>query len=939
MATQQEILIQEIEGLNSSQFERLCYILVDALSGRSLIHKGIDSRGRPRRSTVDSYSDDGTIVGEYSVDRNYFSNLSKPEGDIDHALREHPQVQKIYLLAGVQIRPSEGKGMAALCSKMQKRFQGKQGKIIWYDAERIARYILKDLLTQTELVRKISEFLPTLNSIYLSSPDTAVFPKLPQNYQVNPVAVEKAYQMLSTSQVLLLTGISGVGKSTFAVKLATKLLESEQLDTAYFIDSARQIESCRDLSAADCELGGQKINLIGTLQTRKSLVILDDLRHDLDQILEQLTQDVGSLSYVVVTSQISSDYAKQAGIEFQVPFLNDEVLIGNVVNWKLPKEKRCTPEEIHLIARKTKGYPLILDCIRTSIRYGRLDHEDLEDFLEDIAGTEVDGEKKLMTRLLSRHLDAVEYGILSIRWLNSQYISEPLLEKIATKADVHSLRKRSFIQSTTGIIKIHDIIYQCMRELVMREITQPENERYQKRFYLFFQKERDSKSANYFKALHIHEEKIAELARTSQKPGVEWYFYLQSQSGDSSDSILGFTDEQLETWLGNTHDKYVVGTVLEYIDYRLRYIDYQNPARGDYIKASINMLRNVLPQLKPWEDIYLSAVHHIGKLLVSARDQVNAMCCFQHILESEPDRYETRLQVARIHKRTKQFPMAILEYRKLLDAYLNGQNISMSVVLAAYEDISSMKMEKEDQQHYLLDQFLMLQKAISSMAVESFDQPYKVLAKTIKFYTYDYPEKVIQLIQSVPIPSIETIRKDSCFDVAQMYKEMGKAIMWAKEGELSGQKQDQFYFSIAEEFYCSMPLKALENEFQNTQRAENLLLLGRYQEAKEVLRGLDKSRACISSFWHYRMGQVYAHGDANSLRRAEELFQHAIDLEKADSKYLAAFFHEKAKVQIQLGDPGAKETLEQALAHCEQDKEKFRKQVQEELEQYLQSSS
>ena len=53
--TNQEKITQEIENLGSSQFERLCYILVTAISGMELIHRGTDSRGQPRSSTADSY--------------------------------------------------------------------------------------------------------------------------------------------------------------------------------------------------------------------------------------------------------------------------------------------------------------------------------------------------------------------------------------------------------------------------------------------------------------------------------------------------------------------------------------------------------------------------------------------------------------------------------------------------------------------------------------------------------------------------------------------------------------------------------------------------------------------------------------------------------------------------------------------------------------------
>lgn len=935
--TQQETLTQEIENLESSQFERLCYILTDVMSGTQLIHKGTDSRGQPRRSTVDSYSVDGKIVGEYSVDQKYFCDLNKPTQDINHALAEHKQAEKIYLLASVRMKPSEGAAMASLCNTMQEKHSV---EIYWYDAEELAKYILKEALPQTVVMGKLSEFLPSLSYIYLSSPNTATLPDLPPNYQTASAVVDEAYKLLIDKRILLLSGISGIGKSTLAVKLARILLDREQLDTAYFIDSAIQIRSYRDLFAANCELGGQKINLLGTLKTRHSLVILDDLRHDVNEILEQLQQSVGDFSYVIITSQLSSDYAKHVGIELQVPFLKDEELIKNLVNWGLPEDKCISQEQGHLIAQRVKGYPLVLNCIRTSLLYGNLDMDELESFLENIAEAEVEGEKKLMFRLLNGHLDAIAQGVLAIQWLESQYISEALLTKITSKSDVNSLRKRSLIHSAAGVIKIHDVIYQCMQELSIVDALERKYKRFRQRFYQFFKTEREIKSADYYKALHIHKEKIEEMALESQEPGEEWYFYVHSLSGDKATPLPSHMESQLSVWPDNISTQYAPLTILEYIEYKLRHMDYHDPARSEYIKSSIEMLRNSLPQAETLgNDIYRSVVHHIGKLLVAANDQDNAKRCFQHILESNPESHEARLQLARIYKRAKHPEQAIPEYCKLLDTYLNGSCISMSVVLASYEDISSIKAEKDVKNRYLLDQFLMLQKAVVSMAVESFDQPYKALANMIKYYTYDHPQKAIQLMRSVPIPSTNTIRQDSCFAVAQMYKEIGKAIMWAEDDEIPTNKQGYLsYFFEAEEFYSVLPPKMLKSEYNITQRAENLLLLGRLPDAENVLMSLDDEKCLNSAFWNYRMGQALTREDTESLRQAVGYFQCAIDLESAkdkNSKFLSAFWGGKAKALSLLGDPFAKDCFEQALLHCGKDREKFRQQLQREMEQYL----
>lgn len=144
-----------------------------------LIHRGTDSKGQPRRSTVDSYSSDGKVVGEYSVDQKYFGDLEKPKRDIEHALKVHPQAEKIYLLASVRMKPSEGKLMATLCDKQQKTHSI---KISWYDGEEIAKYILKELLPKTVIVEKLVEFLPSLHEIYSSAPNTAILATLPSNY-------------------------------------------------------------------------------------------------------------------------------------------------------------------------------------------------------------------------------------------------------------------------------------------------------------------------------------------------------------------------------------------------------------------------------------------------------------------------------------------------------------------------------------------------------------------------------------------------------------------------------------------------------------------------------------------------------------------------------------------------------------------------------------
>ena len=70
------------------------------------------------------------------------------------------------------------------------------------------------------------------------------------------------------------------------------------------------------------------------------------------------------------------------------------------------------------------------------------------------------------------------------------------------------------------------------------------------------------------------------------------------------------------------------------------------------------------------------------------------------------------------------------------------------------------------------------------------------------------------------IPALNTINKNNYFDIAQLYKEIGKAIMWAEETIQLGSSSK--YFNSAEEFYYHV---VIDDSYKCVQRAENLILL------------------------------------------------------------------------------------------------------------------
>jgi len=120
----------------------------------------------------------------------------------------------------------------------------------------------------------------------------------------------------------------------------------------------------------------------------------------------------------------------------------------------------------------------------------------------------------------------------------------------------------------------------------------------------------------------------------------------------------------------------------------------------------------------------------LGKLYRNIGELDEAREYFESVLEKNSERYETKLQLIRIYKSKEMISKedVLKEYTNLIDEYINGKDISMSVVLAAYMEIYSYDKAGTIKKKYFLEYFEYFFKAVTSVAVETFDLPYNTLA-------------------------------------------------------------------------------------------------------------------------------------------------------------------------------------------------------------------
>lgn len=315
-------------------------------------------------------------------------------------------------------------------------------------------------------------------------------PNLAVNYRIEESNLKEPFNILTQNNLLYISGISGIGKTSLSIKLSEMLKENKSLKSIFFINGAQIIEA-KNLNSV-CLESGSKINLLAIIKEGNSLFIIDDLQMGIEGIMEEFWNEISSsnnksTSYVIVNSQINSEFSKKLNIQYRQSFLTETEQVSYILNWRLPKDKKCSIETVERIKKNTNGHPLLLNSLRALVLYDNSNWEDIvEEESNDFMYHEVDNDK-FISKILKRHKEVLERELYSIKWINEKNISESLLSKLITKEGIRKLVSRSFIQINNDTVKVHDIIFRCIDNGDYNEqsIKKYDSDFYN-RFYSFF---------------------------------------------------------------------------------------------------------------------------------------------------------------------------------------------------------------------------------------------------------------------------------------------------------------------------------------------------------------------------------------------------------------------------------------------------------------------
>lgn len=388
-------LIDEIKNLNALDLEYVGNYMLSILENEDLVHHGTNKDGRPVGYTVDSFSQDASIVGEYSVEKDYFTNRTEKNGiyfykkihkDIEHAIAyAGNNLKKIYLITNQEEIPSFRKAF-----NKTKDFLDNKNILHILDARLLAEKIYGQSVDSNNNLNFYKNYFPNFAQEFENYEYYGKMPPLCDNFCSDKKILEKIEKHYDKKSICLLYGVSGSGKTQSVIKYVH--YKAKEFQNYIWIAGEDWLPET-SLSYIQRNRGGMPINVVGLFNKSKTILIIDSLEREVNaNMFSELTEGFNKGGRVIVTSQIRSS------VDFcmQMPELSESVamcILG----------EKSADETIKQIVNKYKGFPIILSMIRNIVLYEGVNKQELySEILEKPEEVVALEEEKLFTMIFSK---------------------------------------------------------------------------------------------------------------------------------------------------------------------------------------------------------------------------------------------------------------------------------------------------------------------------------------------------------------------------------------------------------------------------------------------------------------------------------------------------------------------------------------------------------
>ncbi len=911
-------LVEDL-GRLSADFEHFGYRLMDRFHPAKWDHRGTNIAGAPVKSTIDSIGVGVEDAAEYSGEKNYFADpdLKKLTNDIDHIVTTHPSVKRAWMLSNCLATGGEMTRVRNLVAK----YPGITIDVL--DARRIAEFIV-DNLSDHVFTEKISSFLPFLSRL---RSEWALSHQIPtvDGYVSRPGDEKDVKDALSARRVVVVAGISGLGKSALCGRVAEELEKQGDYELVLWQD-AGQLTEVEQLRAVYVDAYGERENLLGYLKLRKCLLILDNLM--VNDLPRKVIQASGPETRVLATSQVTPR------ADDVLPLREvDEATARTILE---RDHSRCPDDVFTAVYRSVGGHPLLLSILNTLVA----DEGGNWSVAKSFGTTEPhllpdQRRQRICNRILEQHRESLSKELAFIAWCGAPLLDTALLRGVCSVPSEHILRQRHFLSAEAyGTVRVNDLVFASILEVNPCPAEKARD--FTATLARLIEDLVDTEPANkliLLRVVRVHRDLIARLlgdatlnARTRAALRLA---YAIARDSSTDLALLGDPVEEAQSLIGATSagaDAICVRSVIESVEAtfsltKLRQGDSAAIANHQGLLKAFEHLRQIsrLSSELRWEVEF-----HAAKALFWSRDKAGAEAAFRKLLEADPDRAAARIQLGRLlADRAKGKPgsdsEAVIEQFEKIMAQ-DQSTVAITVALAAFGLLRGVASERAIP--LIRHNLARLLKDLNNAIATRLEQPFEIVAQLGSLLWYHDGDLLDDIFNTVSGRSVPTADDAAIFSWAQAQKQYVKS-------KLDRGLSDEDARPLLKDAVATYEQMRRMSDWERVQFAECLLIADDPGRALIVLDGVKKDR---SAHWHHRRAQAHlALGDSASARAAIDT---AIAENKED-RYQSTFLYERWRIRREQKDKDAIMDLREAHRVCSA--AKYKEQLQIELKQAEQS--
>ncbi|WP_160063683.1 hypothetical protein [Psychromonas sp. L1A2] len=876
------------EAITGNNFERLGYIIsCSYLKNVELFHRGTNLAGAPVKSVVDTFSQCGTIVAEYSTDATYFKKLDKIEKDTKHSLEHYPETLKtLFLLNNRVCPPDEQKKITKYVDTIK---QEEHVDLIIWDGRKIAEYIVDELLFDEGITNLISTFLPCVQNIVNESLLNFTLPKKDSNYQVRGELEEELIGMLLDGESVVIAGFGGLGKSSICNYLANTL--KGEFDIVLWIDGT-EIHSLNELGSSDVLRNGHSQNVLGLLKTRKCLLVLDNLGAAV--LVKDLNEICSNNSVILASRRDCSepDY-------LPLPLLNKS-LAKKILEFGASVQ--CPEDILDKVYGIVGGDPLIYALMNKNIINKRCDWEDIKSDCEVVSEYKDNKNQKLTERLLGHLIVPLQTQLSFLKACQSKLIDLTFAKSVLKSIGIIELEDSTILtKSSHNLLKVHDIIFEAINNLDSIVPMDIDN-----KFSLLLSKQNSEDLDAFLRTSYRHLDLIGLLLKKTGK-NIYLYAYINASPLNKINYSLIPKPEELLNLI--EVDKTEENELMVFLIIQLVETEYLSIKCDDY-HAAESTLKDKLPifetLLKMFSGMEIESRvrHHYAKTLKRLKDP-SAESEFFKLCQLPIPMREAQLQLARIYAKSKREEEAKSLILEIMESWEADNSASIPIMLSSFEVVSwkSMSSYRDLFNSKYAD---LISNIIKESMAFGYDYAYLAFSSFASDWSYNFPEKFAETFEYLPLPTFDSVSDDDVKNsMGDLYREAGKI------GRLRDTENYKDLLNLAIEFYESTIKKS---NYYMLRLAEARHLIGDNESAEEICNELVQAE--------YRSPQKYYWLAKAQLQDKPDIALKSVELalDGLNGQFRTASLELKSDILRSLEDSDYLTPLVEAIELCSSEK-------------------